>query len=77
LKIFFTVYLPYISQYFLGKYTACKYCTVKGSITKRSPNIPETFIKSFKHRLWTSTERKRNKNTNYNFLQTQPSTNWR
>jgi len=29
----------------------------------------QTFFQSFKHGLWTSTERKRNKNTNYNFLQ--------
>jgi hypothetical protein len=30
------MYLPYISQYFLGKYTVStrKYCTVKGSVTK-------------------------------------------
>jgi len=26
------MYLPYISQYFQGKYTV-KYCTVKGSVT--------------------------------------------
>jgi len=32
------MYLPYISQYFLGKYTGkySKYCTVKGSITMYS-----------------------------------------
>jgi len=29
------MYLPYISQYFLAKYTVStrKYCTVKGSVT--------------------------------------------